>query len=150
MGDGGGTETGLIGEDAAGNTLLHGDKRSAYHTAGHSGGIERTPEDGGESGGQVFPVDDDNTETQHDIQQCHQGDHTLRHMADALDAAQQDQTDQNGDDDAEDEIEGGGAAGFHCAKADEGGINGGDDGIDLGGIAGAEYRKDAEDGEDDA
>ena len=27
VGDGGGTETGLIGEDAAGNALLHGDKQ---------------------------------------------------------------------------------------------------------------------------
>lgn len=71
-------------------------------------------------------------------------------MTDALDTAQQDHADQNSNNNAENEIEGCGAAGFHYAKADEGGIDGSDDGIDLCGVTGAEYSKDTEDGEEHA
>ena len=147
MGDRGSTKTGFIGEDAAGNTLLYGGEHSAYYTAGHSGGIEGALNDGGERRGEIIDVNDDNAETQHHIQKRHDGHKTLRHVTDALDAAQQDHADQNGNNNAENEIEGRGAAGFHHAETDESGINGGNDGIDLRSITGAEYRKYAENGE---
>ena len=146
MGNRGSTKTGFIGEDAAGNTLLYGGEHGAYYAAGHSGGIERALNDGGERHREIPDVNNDNAKTQHHIQKRHNGNQTLCHMTDALDAAQQDHADQNSNNNAENEIEGGGAAGFHYAEADERGINGGNDGIDLRSVTGAEYRKYTENG----
>ena len=100
MGNRGSTKTGFIGEDAAGNTLLYGGEHGAYYAAGHSGGVEGALNDGGERRREIPDVNNDNAKTQHHIQKRHNGNQTLRHMTDALDAAQQNEADQDGDDDA--------------------------------------------------
>ena len=100
MGNRGSTKTGFIGEDAAGNTLLYGGEHGAYYAAGDRGGIEGALNDGGERRREIPDVNNDNAKTQHHIQKRHNGNQTLRHMTDALDAAQQNEADQDGDDDA--------------------------------------------------
>ena len=147
MGDGRGTQTGLIGEDAAGHALLHGGEHGADHAAGDGRRAECAPEDHAEHAGHVFDVDGDHAQAQHHIEQRHEGNQALGHAADALDAAQQHQAHQEGDQDADAQVDGLDSALGSQAEAGERGVDGGDDGVDLGGVAGAEHCQCAQCGE---
>ena len=106
MGDGSSTKTGLIGEDAAGNAFLYGSEHSANDAAGDCSGIKGAFKNRRKRGGQIFDMHDDNATAQHDVQQCHNGNQTLRYAANPLDAAQQDQAHQNGDNNTKDQVQG--------------------------------------------
>lgn len=68
MGDGGGTKAGLVGENAAGNALLHRGKHGAHHAAGNSRGIKSALDNGSKYAGDIFNVDNDDAKAQHHIQ----------------------------------------------------------------------------------
>ena len=90
VGDGTGTKTCLIGENAAGNALFHTQEEVTYHTAGDGCGIEGTVEDAGEDGGDLTDIQHDQTNAQQNIDHSHKGNQSLGDLTQALDAAQQD------------------------------------------------------------
>ena len=146
VGNGTGTETGFVGEDAAGNALLHADEEAAHDTAGDGGGIECTLENGGENSRNTADVQNDQTDTQGDVQHSHEGNQPLGDPADALDTADEDQGNNDADDDADNKVTGRSPGGGQQTVVQQGSINGGGDGIDLCGVAGAENSADTEEG----
>ena len=146
MGDGAGAKTCLIGENAPGNALLHAQKEAAHNAAGDGGGLEGTLENGGEDRGNGLDSGNDDAKRQNHIQQSHQGHQLLADLADALDAADENQTYHQADDDADDETAGGNLGGGEQAEVQQRRVDGGGDGVDLGGVAGAEDGAHAEQG----
>ena len=146
MGNGAGTEACLIGENAAGDTLLHTDKEAAHHTAGDGSRPEGALENGHKHSRNPVDPQDDQADAQKDVQQGHDGHQSLRNLANALDTANEDQRHDDADEHADDQVTACGAVHAQQAVVDQGGIDGSGDGIDLGGIAGAEDRADTEEG----
>ena len=146
MGDGAGAKAGLVGEDAAGDTLLHADEQTADGAAREGSGIERTGNDGLEHIGQTLKIQHHDARGQRDIEQRHKGHQLFAHAANALDAAQQHQRYQQGHDDAHHKVQGGKRTAAHDAVFQQGGVNGRNDGVHLCGIAGAEHGQHAEQG----
>ena len=144
MGDGAGAKAGLIGEDAAGNALLHTEEDAADGTAGEGLRVKCTADDGGQHRREAPVVDDHDTQRQHHIEQCHERHQLLGHAADALDAAQQHHGHHHGHHHAHDEVDRGQDAVQAAAVGQQGRVDGCDDGVDLGGVAGAEDRQHAE------
>ena len=87
--DGTGAEAGFVGEDAAGDALLHADEQAADGAAGEGSGVEGTGHDGLQHIGQAGQVEPYYAHSQHDVEQRHEGHQLFAHAADALDAAQQ-------------------------------------------------------------
>ena len=146
MGDGAGTETCFVREDATGNALLHADEEAAHDAASNGGGIEGTLENGGKHSGNLADIHNDKAQTQYDVQQGHEGHQTLGDLADALDTANEDHGDNHADHHADDQIAGAYGGCGQQAVVQQGGVDGGGDGVDLGGVAGAEDGADAEEG----
>lgn len=73
VGDGAGAQTGLIGEDAAGNALLHTEENAADGTAREGPWVKRAAHDGGQHRREAPDVQNDNAQRQHHIEQCHKG-----------------------------------------------------------------------------
>ena len=145
MGHRSGTKTGLVGEDTAAHAL--GDGRfdgCAGNAASHSGGIERAYEDCGESGGDFSNVDDNHDQGCNHIDDGHDRHQQGAHIADSLDAAHQDDEDDDSGDDAD-------RQGDHLLLSLGGGnkarnrlIDGTGDGVDLGHVADTEGGEAAE------
>ena len=146
VGDGAGAKTCLIGENAPGNALLHAQKEAAHNAAGDGGGLEGTFENGGEDRGNGLNSGNDDAQSQNDVQQSHQGHQLLADLADALDAADENQAYHQADDDADDKTAGGNLGGGEQVEVQQRRVDGGGDGVDLGGVAGAENGHHAEDG----
>ena len=156
MSHGSGSETGLVGEHAAGHTLLDG---GLDHDAGGAADgcvrAESALEDHAKHGAELADVAEDDQDGCHDVDDCHEGHQLLSDGADALDAAQQDQCHDDRDDHADDDAAGGDGlsedldgACFHvAAKCVDGGVDGGSDGVDLGHVADTEGGKETEDAE---
>ena len=144
VGDGAGAEAGLIGEDAAGNALLHTEEDAADGTAGEGLWVKCTADDGGQHRREAPVVDDHDAQCQHDVEQCHKRHQLLGHAADALDAAQQHHSHHHGHHHAHDEVDRGQDAVQAAAVGQQGRVDGCDDGVDLGGVAGAEDRQHTE------
>src|SRR5690606_30626756 len=84
-----GAQTRLIGEDAAGHTLLDGEQqRRAEQTARGRLAGERLPEDESERRRKLGDVHDEDGYRDEDVGDDHDGHHTGGEPADALDAAQ--------------------------------------------------------------
>ena len=97
MGDGSGTQTGLVGEDAAGEALTHGDHDGvAKDTAAHSLKAECGSEDGAESSGDVRGAQDDDADTGGHVEHGHEGNQERGDLADALGTAQNHDADDDG------------------------------------------------------
>ena len=144
VGDGAGAEAGLIGEDAAGDALLHTEKDTADGTAGEGLRVECTADDGGQHRREAPVVDDHDAQCQHDVEQCHERHQLFGDAADALDAAQQHHGHHHSHHHAHDEVDRGQDAVQAAAVGQQGRVDGCDDGVDLGGVAGAEDRQHAE------
>ena len=95
MSDGSGTKAGLVGEDTAGHPLFHTHEEASYHTAGHGSGMESTFYNRSKYGRHRFYMENNNAQCQHDIHDRHEGNQLGGNIADTLDAADEDQ----GDDD---------------------------------------------------
>ena len=67
MGNGACTESGFIGEDTAGDTLLHTQEHGADHAAGGCSWGESTAEYFAEYSGYMFNVHDNNAQSQNHI-----------------------------------------------------------------------------------
>ena len=172
MGDGAGAKAGFVGEDAAGNALLHADKQAADGAAGEGRRVEGAGKNSFQHQRETWEIQHHNAHRQHDVKQRHKGHEALAYAANALDAAQQHHGDQHGHHDADHKVQcgertiadnvvlqQGGIDGRHNADDQvdgchsfiahngilvQGGINGGDNGVDLRGVAGAEHRQHAE------
>lgn len=139
VGDGAGTQTSLIGEDAAGHALLQADEDAAHHTAGKGRRVEGTLEDGSEHGGHPVNAKRDQADAQQDVQNRHHRHQLFGNPADALQAADKDQRHDDADDDADDQVGGGESICAEHVIVDQRGIDGSGDGVDLRGVAGAEH-----------
>ena len=146
MGNGTGAKAGLVGENAAGHTLLHTDEQAADGAAGERCRVERTRNDGLEHIGQALKVQHHNAHGQHDVEQSHKGHQLFAHAANALDAAQQHHGHQHGHCDANHEVQGRKRTAAHHAVLQQSGIDSGNDGIYLCGIAGAKHGQHAKQG----
>ena len=104
MGDRRGAETGLVGEDAAGKALLHGHHDGvAEDAAADALEGEGTGKDLAEDRGDVADAHDDNHDAGQDVENRHEGHQERGDLADALDAAEGNEGDDHGDQDAGDQ-----------------------------------------------
>ncbi len=104
MGNRGRAETGLVGEDAAGKALLHGHHDGvAEDAAADALEGEGTGKDLAEDRGDVADTHDDNHDAGQDVENRHEGHQQRGHLADALDAAEGDEGNDHGDQDAGDQ-----------------------------------------------
>ena len=157
MGDGGRAEAGLVGEDAAGDALLHdGFERNADRAAESGLDGEGVAEDQTECLTDVLDVYDQNDERGQNVNNRHNGHQLFGDLADALHAADNDEGDNDGGDHADDDAgHGHGLAEQHdrrglyiAAEGVNGGVDGGGDGVDLGHVADAEGGDETEHTED--
>ena len=146
VGTGPGTEAGFIGENTAGNTLLHADKEAANNTAGHSSRIEGTLDDRSKHCGNLIGLHNDQANAQNHIQQSHGGNQLFGDLTDTLDAADEDQSHDDADEHTDDQVAACGAVHAQQTVVDQSGVDSSGDGVDLGGIAGTEDSADAEEG----
>src|SRR5699024_9683783 len=94
VGDGGGAQAGLIGEDTPADTPDDG-LTDAYagQTAGHGGGVEGAHKDSPEGVGDLGEIRNDHDDRRGHIDNGHNGNHQGAHVAQALDAAHQNDED---------------------------------------------------------
>ena len=143
MGDGTGTKTSLIGEDTTGNALFHAEEHASDDTSCHCGWRERTFKDGDKHTWNHTPVKNYDAKSQDDVQKCHKRNELFRYLSDPLDAAKQNQGDQNGNDDTNGQIGDGSLFLGDHMEIDQGRVDCGGDGVNLCGVAGTEYSQDA-------
>ena len=146
MCNGAGAEAGLVGEDAAGDALLHTEKDAADGTARKGCGVKRPHHDGLQHRREPPDVQDDHAQCQHHIEQGHKRHQLLRDAADPLDAAQQHHGHQHGHQHAHDQVERRQNALQLPGIGQHRRVDGRDDGVDLRGVAGAEHGQHAEQG----
>ena len=94
------TQTGLVGEDTAGDTLLHSDQHRTDRTAGHSAGIECTGNNLHHGGGDLGHIANQQDQSKQNVQHGHERHHNLCHLGDTLQPADDDQTHADGQHDA--------------------------------------------------
>ena len=137
--DGGGAETGLVGEGAAAHAP---DDRLLEHDAG--GRAEDRARRKGAGEDQVEGVADagdmldDDDQRKEDVERAHEGDELFADLADALDAAEEDQRDERGENDAAHEVDRAGGARGGGDEGDDRVIQRADDGLRLRAVADAE------------
>ena len=85
--DGSGAETCLIGEDAAGNALLHSYGDAADDTAGNCLRIKCAIEDGCKSGRDLACIADEKSYSEENIDDCHKGNYDLSNGGYTLETA---------------------------------------------------------------
>ena len=120
-GDRGGAETGFIGEDAAGDTVLHGHHDGgACKTTGSSRACEGTLENQGNGSRDGIEMHEDKAKADGDVHDGHKRDDLGGDFGDALQAAEGDSGNQQCQDDVRSE--------FRHTKGD---IDTVDDGVDL-------------------
>ena len=73
VGDGTSAKAGLVGEDAAGDALLHTDEQAADGAAREGRRVERTCKDGLDHRREALNVQNNDAHSQHDVEQCHEG-----------------------------------------------------------------------------
>ena len=144
MGDGTRAKACLVGEDAAGDALLHTDEQAADGAAREGRRVERTCKDGLDHRRKALNVQNNDAHSQHDVEQCHEGHQPFTDAADALDAAQQHHGDKHRHNDADNEVQSGKRVLTDHIELRQGRVDGGDDGVDLGRVAGAKNRQHAE------
>ena len=146
---GGGAQAGLIGEDTPADAPDDG-LTDAYagQTAGHGGGVEGAHKDSPEGVGDLGEIRNDHDDRRGHIDNGHNGNHQGAHVAQALDAAHQNDEDDDGADHAHhdgNDILLGLRGGDHAA---DGLVDGAGNGVDLSQVADAKGGKAAEDGKD--
>ena len=116
-----GAKAGLVGEDAARDAVLYGHHdRGAGEAAGGCGTREGVADDHGDGGRDLVEVEDDQAEADGDIRQGHERHDTRGDLGDALQAAERDGGDEDGQDDVRREF-----------REAEGNLHAVDDGVDL-------------------
>ena len=139
MGDGGGAQTGLVGEHAPGEAVLHGQHDGvAKDAAAHGLKAEGAGEDGAQHAGDVGNAHEDDHNARRHIEHGHEGDQQGGDLTDALYAADDHNGHHHGKDDAA--CQGGNA---------EQAVESAGDLAGLGDVADAEGGQAAQDGEDD-
>src|SRR5690606_23608891 len=99
--DAAGAETGLVGEDAAGDTVLdRGGDPGSDEPAGGGGAAEGVGEDELDGAGQRVEVEGHHGDAADDVKDDHHRDEGAGDAADGLDAAEDDHAGQHGDDHA--------------------------------------------------
>lgn len=139
-GNGGGAETGFVGEDAPGNAPAHGLEHtghdSAAYAARHRLRGESHPEYLGEPGGNGGDVHHDDAQGGKEVEDGHGGHQDGGHLADGLNALYQHQQGKDGEEHSR-----------HPGGESEGSFQGRGDGVGLSHVADAEGGNDGEDGE---
>ncbi len=107
------TEACFVTEDTAGDTLLHGDKDGAYHTAGHSAGVECCTDDSLDCFGDCSEVHHEKQHAGENVENCHDRHDVGGNLGDTLQAADDHEGGECGDQHA---CDGGGDA--HGVAAD--------------------------------
>ena len=147
MGDWCGAKAGLVGENAASNTLLDGGHQgNAKGTAQGSFRAESTLENHGEDLANSADVGEHNTQAADNVDGRHDGNHSLSHGTNTLDATKQSQRNDESDNAANHDAgcrnhltkhSKGGSRGI-AAESIDGIVDGTGNGIDLGHVADAE------------
>ena len=138
MGDGGGAQTGFIGEHTAGHALTHSHHHGiAENAAAHGFEAECALEDLDEHGGDIGDTHDDDRDAGQDIKDGHEGHHIGGDLTDALNAAD----DHDGHDDSQNNT---GDQGIQAHQT----LHGAGDLAGLGDVADAEGGQTAQNGED--
>ena len=146
MGDGTGTESGLIGENTAGHSFFHTQEHTADNTAGNGGRMKCSRNDGSKYGRDALIIHNDYAESEYNIEERHERNEFFGHASDPLDPSKQDKSHHDRDQDAEEQIARGDRILIDDMEIQERGIDRSRDRVDLSGISGAEYGQDAEDG----
>ena len=147
VGDGGGAQTGLVGEHAAGKAVLHRQHDGVAENAAADGPkAESVAEDGAEGRRKLGNAHDDQDDTSQNVENSHKGNQVGGHLADTLNTAQNDDGDQNGKDDTDDQADRFDLLGIRNACQTHDGAG---DLAGLGNVADAEGGQTAQDGEDD-
>ena len=137
MGDGTRAKAGLVGEDAAGDALLHTDEQAADGAAREGRRVERTCKDGLDHRREALNVQNNDAHSQHDVEQCHEGHQPFTDAADALDAAQQHHGDEHRHNDADNEVQSGKRVLTDHIELRQRRVDGCYNGVDLRGVAGS-------------
>ena len=146
VGDGSGTQTGLVGKDSPGHTSSHTDKEGTYHTAGNGTRIERSFKDGLEHFRHPFVINGYQDQSHCNIEHGHKRNQFRRNVSDSLNAAQQNQQNQSCNQNADSQVHISHIIFIEHIEVEQCGINGCHDGIDLRRISRPEYRQYAQDG----
>ncbi len=126
--DGGGAESGFVGENAAGDAHFdrEGDGGSG-ETAGDGGGIEGVVEDLAKSVGNLGGVENENRDAAEKVDEDHYRHDAFGEFSDPFDTAKGDDSDEENDGDAAD-----------AGRDAELGVDGGGDGVGLDHVADSE------------
>ena len=98
-----------------------------------------TLEDAGKDCRDPVELQYDQTDSQNNVQQRHNGNQLLRDPTDPLDTADEDQRDDDADENTDDQVAASCAVSSQQSVVDQRGVNGGSNGVDLGSIAGAKH-----------
>lgn len=101
MGDGSGTKTGLVGEDAAGYAALHTCEEASDDASGYRLRVERALKDHGEHERDAACVEQYHAESKQDVEKRHERNQFLSHVSDTLNAAKKHKAYQKGKNDAD-------------------------------------------------
>ena len=91
MGNGTGTEAGLVGEDTSGYAAFHAGEEASDNAAGYCLRMEGTLKDHGKYQWNTVCVKQDYAKGQQDVKQCHEGNQFFCYISDSLYAAQENQ-----------------------------------------------------------
>ena len=139
-----GTEAGLIGEDASCDTFLKAEEHASDHSACNAGRAEGAFKDGTDSAWYISVIDNDDSETEQDIEYCHERNELLGYCTDSLYAADKNEGDKNSEDNTDNEVECSDAFFSHYIIGGESSIDRSGDGIDLSGVTCSEYCENTE------
>ena len=146
---GSGTQTSLIGEDAALHTPRDNHKHGADCAAGDACGRECASKDVSEDSGQRGCGEDNDCQAGHNVDDGHAGNQLLGNRTQTLDAAEQNESSSHSQDQADNQVDGSEAAEVRVESQDNG-VDGGDDVAGLDGVAGAQCGQSCKDGEQDS
>ena len=90
------SESGFIGEDTAGDPLLHGNKNRAKCTAGSGPKSKRTLDDLGKCSRNAGSIQNQNNDAGCNVENCHKRYYNRRNTCDTLNAAKHDQSHADG------------------------------------------------------
>ena len=88
VGDGGGAQAGLVGENSPGDAAAHGQKHAAYQSSGDGARLKRALEDGRKHLRKASPMEQHHAQRHGDIENGHERNQPLGDASDALNAAQ--------------------------------------------------------------
>ena len=138
VGDGTGTKSGFIGKDTAGDAFFQAQEETSDHTAGDSSRIEGSVNDRMEYSRNSVKIQDNHTDRQNNVEQCHKRNQFFRNTSDSFDAAKQNHADKKHDHNTKNQIQCFGCRFRNDMEIDQCRIDRSGDRIYLCGISGTE------------